>query len=177
MKTITTLLLLCISHLIYSQNDIDYSSKLNDFEGIDIIDGAKINPKDRFATITSDYMVFSEKSAITFVNCLVKVEGTVDASSNCLVRLMNSYIICKKYKGQKTDRIIETDNVQDGLISEMKHLKKIKGNPTIEIINKSGKVIAKGPKKSLSDKIIKTGVYDIRSAGNFYNTNILLAAD
>jgi len=100
MKITTTLLLLFISHFIYSQKDIDYSSKLNDFEGIDIIDGAKINPKDRFATITSDYMVFSEKSAITFVNCLVKVEGTVDASSNCIVRLMNSYIICKKYKGQ-----------------------------------------------------------------------------
>ena len=177
MKQITLLVFVLFTHLIYSQITVNYSHRLSHFKGITLIDGAQIDPKMRFANIETGIMLFADKSAITFANCIVRVDGPVDASANCLIRLVNAYIICKKYKGPKTDRIITTSNINDSRISEISYLNKLKGNPNIEIIDKSGKVIAKGSKKSLSSEIIKTGIYDVRSAGNFYESNVLLASD
>lgn len=177
MKQITLLLFILATNIVFSQRTVDYSSRLSHFKGIALIDGSEIDPKMRFATVKTGIMFFADKSAVTFANCVVKVDGPVDASANCLIRLVNAYIICKKYKGPKTDRIIVTNNIDDSRISDITYLNKLKGNPTIEIIDKSGKVIAKGSKKSLSDQTIETGIYDVRSAGNFYDSNVLLASD
>ncbi len=177
MKQIILLFSILVTNILFSQRTVDYSSRLSHFKGIAIIDGSEIDPEMRFANVETGIMFFADKSAITFANCIVKVDGPVDASSNCKIRLVNAYIICKKYTGPKTDRIITTNNIEGSQVSDITYLNKLKGNPTIEIIDKSGKVIAKGSKKSLSEQTIETGIYDVRSAGNFYDSNVLLAGD
>ena len=175
MKKITILVLLLLSiNNIYSQNEKIYSAKLRHISSINIYSGSTINPGNRFASIDTETIVFEDRSALTLVDCIVKVNGPVDASANCMVRLINAYIICRKYKGPPSNQIIVTNNIANCKISDAKFIKKIKGNPFIEVINKSGKIVIKDYKENLKDRIIKTGVYDIRSAGNFYKKDILL---
>lgn len=176
MSKITILLLLLISfNSTYSQNEKNFGTKLRYINGVNVYHGSKINPSGRYASINTDMMVFADRSALTLVDCIVKVNGPVDASANCMVRLINSYIICRKYKGPPSNQIIVSDNIANCKISEVKFIKKVKGNPFLEIINKSGKVVVKDYKDNLKDKKIKTGVYDIRSPGNFYEKDILLS--
>lgn len=177
MEKITLLFFFFIIVKVNAQSVINYTPQLKLIEGVMTIDGAKLNPNDRFANLKANEMTFADKSAINLVNCVIKVNGPVDASTNCRIRLINSYIICKQYKGPKSDRIIVTNYIKNCRISEVKYLKKLKGNPEIEIIDKSGNVVAKGYKKDISSDLIKTGVYDIRSKGNFYNSNVLLAGE
>lgn len=176
MNKITILLLLLISfNSTYSQSEKEYGTKLNYIEGVATYYGFKINPKDRFASINTDMIKLSDRSALTLVDCIVKVNGTVDASANCMVRLIDSYIICRKYIGPVSNQIIVSENIANCKVSDVKFIKKIKGNPFIEIINKSGKIVMKGFKEKLNNRLIKTGVYDIRSRDNFYEKNVLLA--
>lgn len=178
MKKITILVLLLLSiNNIYSQNEKKYGAKLKHISGINIYSGSTINPGNRFANIDTGTIIFEDRSALTLVDCIVKVNGPVDASANCMVRLINSYIICRKYKGPPSNQIIVTDNIANCKISDVKFIKKIKGNPFIEVINKSGKIVIKGNKESLKDRIVKTGIYDIRSVGNFYEKDILLSGN
>ena len=175
MKQITLLFLIVAIWNVNAQEAISYGKKLNRIDGINIIDGAEITPKIGFTNFKSDQMIFSDKSSLTVVNSVIKVNGLVDASANCKLILVNSYIICKNYRGPISDRIIKTNFIKSCKISQMKYMKKIKGNPKIEIIDKTGTIVAKGFKDEISDKLIDTGVYDVRSKGNFYNANVLLA--
>lgn len=175
MKQITLLFLIVTIWNLNAQDAISYGKVLNRIDGMETIDGSKFAPKVGFANLKSDQMIFSDKSSLTVVNSVIKVNGLVDASANCKLILLNSYIICKDYKGPASDRIIKTNYIKNCKISQMKFVKKLKGNPNIEIIDKSGTVIAKGFKEDISDKLIDTGVYDVRSKGNFYNSNVLLA--
>ena len=89
--------------------------------------------------------------------------------------MVNSYIICKNYIGKPSPRIKRVKNISNCKLSEVNFLKKIKGNPKIQIINKSGKVVFNGNINNIASHEVETGVYDVRSAGNFYEANILLA--
>lgn len=177
MKQITLLFIIVTMCSLNAQDAISYGRELNKIEGMETIDGTKFAPKIGFANLKSDQMIFSDKSSLTAVNCVIKVNGLVDATANCKIILLNSYIICKDYKGPSSERIIETNYIKNCKISQMKFVKKLKGNPNIEIIDKSGTIIARGLKEDISNKLIDTGVYDVRSKGNFYNSNVLLAGN
>ena len=176
MKNLLYILFGLTSSLISAQDALNYSSQLELIKDIVIIDGAKLNPKGRFINLKTDEMILTDRSAITLVNCVVKVNGLVDASANCKIKLVNSYIICKDYKGPRSKNIIKTDWIKNCKLNQMKYLKKMKGNPQIEIINKEGRIVIKGYKENISTKIIDTGVYDVRSKGNFYDSNVLLVS-
>ena len=177
MKKIIFILFVLFNTYTYAQDEdaMDYSSKLEQIKGVVIIDGAKLNPIGRFINLKTDEMIFEDRSSITLVNCVVKVNGFVDATADCKIKLVNSYIICKDYKGPKSRNIIQSKWIKSCKLSQMKYLKKLKGNPEIEIIDKQGRVVIKGYKENISKKLIDTGVYDVRSKGNFYDSNVLLA--
>ena len=153
MKIATILFLIVYTNLIYSQKNVDYNSKLNFYEGISIIDGAQIDNQNKFANIETDFIVFSNKSALTLVNCIIKVNGKVDASKLCKIRFINAYIICKSYNGPKSKSIIQTKNIDYAPVNDIVYIQRIKGNPILEIIDRHGKIIIKGTKKSIANKI------------------------
>ena len=181
MKKTFTILFTFLFLLSYSQDEeiYDYNDQLSVVSGIQLIDGSKINPNERFANLSTDNMIFTDRSSITFVNCLVKVFGTFDARANCKIKLINSYVICRNFKGneKRPDNVIESEYIENCRISEVPYLRKIKGNPELQIINKAGKIVLKGKKEAIKHKIIYTGVYDIRSTGNFYESDVLLTSN
>lgn len=164
----------------YSQYYIDMTYELSNVKENLIIDGNTLKSEHRTREeiiITGKNLVLNDNSGIILNNVILLLNGSVQIKDGARVfpKLIDSYIICKNSDQWESKFIVTKSNFESVELRKVKHIKKIKGNPNITILDASGKIVYKGPKDELNNKKLPIARYDLKVEGRSYESKLLFS--
>lgn len=180
MKKITLLFLLITSFISFGQEYFDMTKELENINGHLTIDGNALkyrhNTREQII-ITGKDLVLNDRSSFTFNNVILQLTGKIIVKGKVKPVLIDSYIFCADSGAMKSDRVIETDSLEDIRIADASYIQKLKGNPEISIYSPSGTRIFKGTKNEAKDYSIPISRYDVKVVGVGFKDNVLFTTN